>query len=230
MTPLVFRWPERSSSLLLPAFFALAVAVHAMAFYLFQVVYPPTASIAPPPAHVTLLTPATAENRALLSWLEHQAPRPVVIPGEPSPGIAYTPSYRTGGPPPRSTIAEVATALPWPSGLPPASRRSAPAEPTRPGIASTLRVSESLRPRAASLPATVALAPEQGSRLPTVYLAAVTAEGEISHLFLQSGSGDPALDDAAGKYLRTLSLLKAPGAPLLWGTVTLVWGAGGQTP
>lgn len=230
MTPLVFRWPERSSSLLLPAFFLLAVVVHAAAFYLFAVVYPPTAAIAPPPAHITLLTPSTAENRALLSWLDHQAPRPAVIPGEPPVAATYTPSYTRGELLPQPPLSPEGASLPWPSGIAIAPPQAAPPPPLRPGIATTLRVSAGLRARAAALPARVSLAPAQESRLPTVYLAAVNAEGELAHLFLESGSGDPALDEAAGRYLRTLSLPKAPGAPLLWGTFTLVWGTGGPPP
>src|SRR6184192_1680750 len=81
--PLLFSWdsPRRRRAALL-AFLALSLLAHAVCFYIFQVVYPPTVTLLPPPAPVALITPASEEGRTLLRWIDAE-----------DPAVAFT-SYR----------------------------------------------------------------------------------------------------------------------------------------
>ena len=69
--PLLFSWdsPGAQKAALL-AFLALSLLAHAVCFYIFQVVYPPTVTLLPPPARVALITPASEEGRTLLRWID----------------------------------------------------------------------------------------------------------------------------------------------------------------
>ena len=59
--PLLFSWDSpRRGNLGVLAFLALSLVAHAFCFYIFQVVYPPTVTLLPPPARVALITPAYA--------------------------------------------------------------------------------------------------------------------------------------------------------------------------
>ena len=102
---LIFRWPERTASLLFPGLLILSVAIHTFAFFIFQVVYPPTVASAPPRAQVTLLTPGTPHSDALLRWVEAQDPATAGRIQEIAPKgleeIRYTPSYEAARMPPR---------------------------------------------------------------------------------------------------------------------------------
>src|SRR6266480_2575452 len=69
--PLLFSWGSpRTKKAALLAFLALSLLAHAVCFYIFQVVYPPTVTLLPPPARVALITPASEEDRTLLRWID----------------------------------------------------------------------------------------------------------------------------------------------------------------
>ena len=73
--PLVFSWdPPRKRRRALIVFLILSVALHALCFYIFQIVYPPTVALMPPPARVTLISPDDPESLALLRWVEAEDP------------------------------------------------------------------------------------------------------------------------------------------------------------
>ena len=73
--PLLFSWdsPRRRRAAFL-GFLALSLFAHAVCFYIFQVVYPPTVTLLPPPARVALITPASEEGRTLLRWIDAEDP------------------------------------------------------------------------------------------------------------------------------------------------------------
>jgi hypothetical protein len=61
------------------------------------------------------------------------------------------------------------------------------------------------------------------------FLVAVNEKGEVRYCFLQSSSGDAALDKQAQKYLaltRFPAIRNSPSSPasLTWGIATLEWG------
>ena len=70
---------------------------HAGTFFLFQVVYPQRVTIPQPAPHVSLLTPSSPENIALLRWIEAEDPALVANDNPVSPpGLAdvhYHPSF-----------------------------------------------------------------------------------------------------------------------------------------
>jgi hypothetical protein len=62
------------------------------------------------------------------------------------------------------------------------------------------------------------------------FLIAVSSKGEVRHCFLQSSSGDAALDEQARKYLaltRFSAIRDSPSSTptlLIWGSATFEWG------
>src|SRR5947208_12578829 len=101
--PLLFSWePPRRRKVAITAFLALSLGGHALCFYIFQIAYPPTVALLPPPARVTLITPASEEGRTLLRWIDaedpalafttHRSPESKV---RALPKIEHVPSYLT---------------------------------------------------------------------------------------------------------------------------------------
>ncbi|PYJ35140.1 MAG: hypothetical protein DME88_02945, partial [Verrucomicrobia bacterium] len=73
--PLIFSWESpRGQKLAITIFLALSLGAHALCFYIFQIVYPPTIALLPPPARVTLITSASEEGRTLLRWIDSEDP------------------------------------------------------------------------------------------------------------------------------------------------------------
>lgn len=233
---LIFWWPERSASFLLPGLFILAVAIHALTFYVFQVVYPPTVSIAPPPAQVTLLTPSSPQNAALLQWVEAQNPALAEHLQETTPAgladVAYVPSYATVRTPPKpAELAEEKRGDSLPAYhfaaliAPPATvRQTKPAS-----VRSSLAFSGSLKNRDAQpgQPVVAATRTAAVNLLPTTFMVGISDRGEVRYTFLQEkGSGDRALDEEAEALLLKHEFKREEGAPALaWGFATFTWGA-----
>ena len=72
---LLFQWEQgRSRKLAIAGFLVASAALHALCFYIFQVVYPPTVALLPPPARVNLLVPTSDEGRTLLNWVNAEDP------------------------------------------------------------------------------------------------------------------------------------------------------------
>lgn len=239
---LVFRWPERTASLLIPALFVLSVALHAFAFYVFQVVYPPALASTPLPAQVTLLTADTAEGAALLRWVQAQDPAIAARPQEVTPSgigeIVYTPSYAAVhtlplevevpeepvGFPAAHTLLEFASSKPVPD-----------KGPSR-GVSSTLSFSQALGARDAAPGLSPAVTPRTSSNLrPTVFLVGIGDRGEVRYCFLldphggDPSSGDHEMDKQAETVLRTHQFTHSEAA-LEWGFATFTWGAEAYAP
>src|SRR5579871_1381696 len=74
-----------------------SVLLHAATFFLFQVVYPQRVTIPAPAPRVSLLTPSSPENIALLRWIEAEDPALVASDhADAPPGLAevrYRPSF-----------------------------------------------------------------------------------------------------------------------------------------
>ncbi|MDQ2659145.1 MAG: hypothetical protein M3Y03_01865, partial [Verrucomicrobiota bacterium] len=97
----IFDWTsKRSRKIPLAAFLLGSLLLHALCFYLFQIVYPVTVSLLPPPARVNLITADTGNGRLLLRWVEAEDPAlssttqrspnaEAILPPEP----AHVPSY-----------------------------------------------------------------------------------------------------------------------------------------
>src|SRR5215470_9567007 len=73
--PLIFSWDSpRGEKLAITIFLATSVLAHALCFYIFQIVYPPTVALLPPPVRVTLIMPVSEEGRTLLRWIDAEDP------------------------------------------------------------------------------------------------------------------------------------------------------------
>jgi hypothetical protein len=233
----VFRWPERKASLLLPVLFVISVAVHGLAFYIFQVQYPPTAVSAPPPAQVTLLTGDTPQGAALLKWIEARDPATaarVMTAGAPAlKEIVYTPSYAEAQTQPldqepsveQVPIPAAHSLLDWTYERP----KATPPEPPK-RVVSSLKFSHVLRDRdaAPNMPLNLSLRSTVNLHR-AVFLAAVSGEGEVRYCFLQERSGDPAMDSQAEALLRSHPFLPS-GNALEWGYAVITWGAEAYAP
>jgi len=239
---LVFRWPERTASLLLPALFVLSVAVHALAFYVFQVVYPPAVVSAPPPAQVTLLTAATPEGADLLRWVQAQDPATAARLQEITPAelkeIPYTPAYATVHTLPLEVEPPVE-----PIGFPAAhslldfsESKAATSEPPHRAVSSALSFSEVLRARDAAPEALPRITAKRAPNLrPTIFLVGISDRGEVRYCFLldpnggDPSSGDHDMDKQAEALLREHGFSHSE-TPLEWGFATFTWGAEAYAP
>src|SRR5438270_6036952 len=99
--PLLFSWePPRRQQIAIGTFLALSLIAHALCFYIFQIVYPTTVSLLPPPAPVSVISSDSEEGRTLLRWIEAEDPalafttqRPAETRLRALPKVEHIPSY-----------------------------------------------------------------------------------------------------------------------------------------
>src|SRR5947207_7903518 len=150
---LLFSWePPRRRKVAIIAFLTISLIAHALCFYVFQIVYPPTVALLPPPARVGLITPESEEGRTLLRWIEAEDPALTFATHRPPdarlralPKIAHVPSYLASKPilkqaPP--LIVDLRMPSSQPPGAVPVVRR--PVAPSAGGIPTTVSFSEEL--------------------------------------------------------------------------------------
>lgn len=237
---LVFGWEKPGrGKWTLSGFLLGSLALHAFGFYLFQIVYPPAVALLPPPGRVSLIAPNSDESRQLLRWIEAEDPAlaSTTLPPPDAkalvmPTIQHAPSY-LGRQPALKDLPPPPPALRIPSAHPPApvEKATSAVQLTTKPVATAIRFSpelDSLIP-----PQTLELKFNSSGREapePARFLIAVNDKGEVRHCFLQSSSGDIALDEQARKYLaasRFPAIRDAPSAnrpPLIWGVATIEWG------
>ena len=74
-TPLLFSWEQpQQRKAAITAFLMASLIAHVLCFYIFQIVYPPTVALLPPPARVSLIAPNSEEGRTLLRWVDAEDP------------------------------------------------------------------------------------------------------------------------------------------------------------
>nr|MDQ2659201.1 hypothetical protein [Verrucomicrobiota bacterium] len=235
--PTIFRWDSpKSRKLSLLSFLAASVVLHSLCFYLFQIVYPAPAAPLPPPARVSLITDDTDEGRVLLRWIEAEDPalssttqRPAHIGALLPPKPAYLPSYINRQP----SLAEVPPFEPdlrVPSARPPAPvPQPPPAAPvaTAP-IPTTVQFSAATESLGApSFPPAHFTASGNEQPQAAQFRVVIGPRGEVRHCFLQTSSGDSALDEQARRYLlltRFPDIESRPDPGALWTIATLEWG------
>ena len=235
---LVFGWerPGRGK-LTLGGFLLGSLAVHALGFYLFQIVYPPAVALLPPPGRVSLIAPNSDENRQLLRWIESEDPglASTTLPPPDAkalvmPTIQHAPSY-LGHLPALKDLPPAPAPLRIPSAHPPApvERPASPTQFVTKPVATIIRFSrelDSLIPP--QIPELKFSSSGRESPEPIRFLIAVSDKGEVRHCFLERSSGDAALDEQARKYLvasRFPAIRNSPSAaPLTWGFATIEWG------
>ncbi|HEX4665959.1 MAG TPA: energy transducer TonB [Chthoniobacterales bacterium] len=235
---LLFRWEKpRRRRVAIAGFLLASAALHALCFYLFQVVYPPAISLLPPPAQVSVIAPSSPEARTFLNWLNAEDPafatqtqRPADARAFQLPKLAHVPSYvavppRLKEPPARPTIDSVPSAmLPAPVPILPATK------PPPPLVApTTLVFSGALGQLPVTHPDLKFKASVDEAPPAARFRVAVDSSGVVRYLFLEQSSGDAALDEQARHYL-ALCRFK-PGPPLTnengltWATASFEFGS-----
>jgi hypothetical protein len=239
--PLLFSWDSpRTKKAALLAFLALSLLAHAVCFYIFQVVYPPTVTLLPPPARVALITPASEEGRTLLRWIDAEDPAVAFTTHRPPearlralPKVEHVPSYHAMEPtlkelPPFQVDSRAPDSQP-PAAVPFTRQQTAPAAesiPTSVSFSSALN-----RLGVPTLPPLKFVASSGEAPEAIRFRVAVSGLGEIRYCFPMNSSGDPELDEQARLYLaRCRFSQQAPGdgkadSPLTWGIATIEWGS-----
>jgi len=238
---LLFSWDSpRTKKAAFLGFLALSLLAHAVCFYVFQVVYPPTVTLLPPPARVALITSASEEGRTLLRWIDAEDPavaftthRPPEARVRALPKVEHVPSYRAMEPIlkelPRFEVDSRAPDSQPPGAVPFMRQRGAPG--VRPIPTSVSFSTELDGLGVAALPPLKFVA-STGEAPEAIRLrVGVSGLGEIRYCFPLNSSGDPQLDKQARLYLTRCRFSRgAPGdgkseAPLTWGIATIEWGS-----
>jgi hypothetical protein len=240
---LVFDWdPPRRPQLTILSFLAFSAGLHALCFYLFQVVYPPTIALLPPPARVSLISSRTEEGRVILRWIEAEDPALASTTQRPKdsktialPAVRHVPSYLSTQP----ALKELPPAdqnIIAPSAQPPAPVPIQPGpKPAAAAIAATtVHFGEEVEGLGKlEKPAMHFIASSKEPPQAARFRVGLMAQGEVRYCFLQESSGDAALDEQARKYLalcRFAPMQSASGEPLarihemIWSTATIEWG------
>jgi len=237
---LIFSWDSpRSEKLAITIFVAISVVAHALCFYIFQIVYPPTVALLPPPARVTLITPASEEGRTLLRWVEAEDPalafttrRPQETTLRALPKAEHVPSY-SAIEPALKNIPPLERDLRIPSCQPPGAVQFGRQKtaPPRSVVKTSVSFSNELQAYGAPiLPEPVFVGSNEEMPETIQFRVAVSKLGEVRYCFPINSSGDPALDEQARLYIvrcrfpqNTANAGKADSF-LTWGTATIVWG------
>ena len=239
---LVFSWASpRKRWRALVIFLILSLLLHAFCFYLFQIVYPPTVALLPPPARVALISPDNPESLALLRWVEAEDPALATTtqraPDTKSfvlPPIQHRPFYSLHQPK-LKTILPLAPDLSIPS----AAAIGPVHLPQMKENGSVSGLSRKTTALFAELPPALGepTLPDFKFRLTrpeapanTRFRVAIDERGAIRFCFLIESSGDPALDEQARNFLQLCRLktaqnvLLADTTGLFWTTATILWG------
>jgi hypothetical protein len=232
---LVFNWDSpRRRNLAIAGFLAISLVGHAACFYIFQVVYPPTAALLPPPARVSLITADSEDGRTLLRWVEAEDPalafttrRPPNAGGYVLPRLEHIPSYFATQPalkqaPPLAVDLRMPVSQP-PGAVPVLRRPPPPAFHVIP--TSVIFSNEITALGAPALPPRKFAASSKEEPENIRFRIGINSRGEVRYCFPLDSSGDPALDQQARTYL---GLCRFPPKPatesLTWGIAGVEWG------
>jgi hypothetical protein len=243
---LIFDWePPHRRHLPMLGFITASFLGHAFCFYLFQIVYPPTIAILPPPARVSLVSPSSEEGRNLLRRIEAENPALAFATQRPPesrlrtlPKVEHVPSYLANEPaiqqlPPLTMDLQIPSAQP-PGPVPIVHPKPPPRSPESPPMVSFSNELAGLGP--ATCPQTKFTATTLEPPHVVQFRVAVNARGEIQHCFTMNSSGDPALDEQARQHLVLCRFAarstteNAQAASVTWGLATVDWGTDIERP
>jgi hypothetical protein len=210
-----------------------SLLAHAGTFFLFQIVYPQRVTIPQLAPHVSLLTPSSPENIALLRWIEAEDPalvandNPVAPPGLAE--VRYRPSFASPRTAPLGAPTEASPAVRFPRAVdrlsPTGSRGVAGPPAITPAQPTFIAYSGALAGRPLSKSPVIAIANRAlAPAEPATVLIGVDGKGEVRFSLLQQSSGDQNLDDLAVAHLKSVTF-SAAQAPITWGFATFSWGA-----
>lgn len=222
----VFDWERPAWSLRMPLFILVSLLGHLLCFYLFQVVYPSSASLLPAAAGVAVLNPANERDRRLLDWAELKDPAALAAPGFRPERMAklvprYEPSFADQSPAFVDVTPEPARQLPPIFGSDGAlANDPAPVSSAPLVFASHVEFAAALQERL--LRPAPALPRVQSKGESTVLLLGVDPKGAVRDCLPWQSSGRPDLDEAATRFARDLRFGAAPGYS--WGKLRFTWG------
>jgi hypothetical protein len=238
--PLLFSWePPRRRRAAITAFLALSLIAHALCFYIFQIVYPTTVSLLPPPARVSVITSNSEEGRTLLRWIDAEDPALAFTTQRPPearlhglPKGEHIPSYLTVEPllkqvPPPVVDLRMPSSQP-PGVVPFVYRQTAPAISPKATSASFSKEFDAFG--APTLPDWSFAGSNDETPEAIRFRVAVSGRGEIRYCFPLNSSGDPALDEQARRYLTLCRFSQSSisdekvDLSLTWGLATIEWG------
>jgi hypothetical protein len=238
--PLLFSWDSpwgRKASITI--FLVLSLVGHALCFYIFQIVYPPTVALLPPPARVSLITPDSEEGRTLLRWIDAEDPALAFttrrVPDatlRALPKTEHMPSYSSIEP----TLKDIPSLqhdLRIPSCNPPGVVRIVRQQSASPARVVATSVSFSNEFAAFGAPTLPKLNFASNEETPQTirFRVAVNKLGEVRYCLPLNSSGDTALDEQARSYLvrcrfpQNIANTGKPDSFLAWGTATIQWGS-----
>jgi hypothetical protein len=233
----VFNWkPPRSRKVSLLSFLAGSIVLHALCFYIFQIIYPPATAPPPPPARINIITPASEEGRILLAWVEAEDPalssttqRPPHVASFAPPNPEHVPSYANRQPA-LTPVPPYAPDLRVPSSRPPGPvpEVRGPIIATAPVVKTTVDFeTEHGQLGAPQLPEFRFAPATKESPQTSRFRIGVSALGDVRYCFMEDSSGDSALDEQARRYLLLTrfgqSKTKSAG-DLIWTAATIEWG------
>jgi hypothetical protein len=238
---LLFRWERpRPRRYAIAGFVLISAALHALCFYIFQVVYPPVISLLPPPAQVSVIAPTSGGAQTFLNWLNAEDPalasetqRPADARAFQLPKIAHVPSYLAVPPSlkewPRPPVTPVE-----PIALPPAPvPGTVTAAAIPPVIVPTVvAFSEPLRTLTATLPNLKFRASSRDTPESARFRLAVDSLGAVRYIFLEQSSGDSALDSQARQNLALcrFQMGSSKAEDLVWAIATFRFGTDLELP
>lgn len=241
---LLFRWERpRRRRAAIAGFLLASLALHALCFYLFQIVYPPAISLLPPPAQVSVIAPTSDDARAFLNWLDAEDPalatrteRPADARAFQLPKLAHIPSY-LAVPPKLKELPPRMKSHAAPSAMPPAPVTVVPAASSAPPppAPTVLLFSDELSDLPVTCPDLKFQASLRGAAPESVrFRVAVDSLGMVRYSFLEQSSGDGALDEQARHYLALCRFAMAErpesGGALTWATATFQFGTDLKMP
>jgi hypothetical protein len=232
---LLFSWDApRQRNGAIAGFLLLSLVGHAACFYIFQIVYPPTAALLPPPARVSLINAGTEEGRTLLRWVDAEDPalafttrRPAEARGYALPRLEHIPSYFATQPALRP-VPPLAADLSMPGSQPPGAvpMFQLPAPPLSQAIPTSVLFSQEIKKLGVpALPPVKFAASLRETPENLRFRVGINSRGEVRYCFPMNSSGDSALDEQARTWL---ALCRFPsrqtGDALTWGIATVQWG------
>ena len=231
---LTFAWLRGERfSFVLPACVLLSFAVHAGTFFLFQVVYSERVTLAPPAPSIRLLDARRPDHQALWRLIESEDPAPAMSAQTAVPEqlleFPYRASYSTVRTWPQ-TLPDAPAAVQFPTARDPiaiirsANRVHRAPEISTAKIPTRLMFGGDLATRPLQRPLELSFKTRPPKPLaPARFLLGVNAGGEVAFSFLQSSSGDAAVDTAAAAHFPRLAFAPAD-SPVTWGHVVFLWG------
>jgi TonB family protein len=222
----VFDWERPAWNLRLPLFILVSLLGHLFCFYIFQVVYPSSASLPPATASVAVLNPENDRDRPLLDWAELKDPAALAAPGFRPERVTklvprYHPSFADQLPAFVAVTPTPAQPLPPVFGVDGVLSNNPAPVPSAPVIfRSHIEFAQPLQDRLAG-PAP-ALPRVQANGESTILLLGVDPNGAVSDCLPWQSSGKSELDEAAERFARDLRFRAAPGHS--WGKLRFTWG------